>query len=38
MVLLEKAAEAEFRIAEGASGEVQLTALLAHVGLEQEHK
>lgn len=35
MVILEKAAEAEFRIGEGASGEVQLTALLAHIGLEQ---
>lgn len=36
MTLLEKSAEAEFRIAEGASGEVQLAALLAHVGLEQK--
>ena len=38
MALLDRAAEAEFRIAEGASGEVQLAALLAHVGLEHEHK
>jgi replication factor C small subunit len=38
MALLEKAAEVEFRIAEGASGEVQLAALLAHVGLERGHK
>ncbi|MFW9798867.1 MAG: replication factor C small subunit [Candidatus Thorarchaeota archaeon] len=35
MLILEKAAEVEFRIGEGASGEVQLTALLAHIGLEQ---
>ncbi len=35
MVILEKAAEVEFRIGEGASGEVQLTALLAHIGLGQ---
>ncbi|NHI83225.1 MAG: replication factor C small subunit [Candidatus Thorarchaeota archaeon] len=34
MTLLEKSAETEFRIAEGASGEVQLAALLAYVGLE----
>lgn len=36
MLLLERSAEAEFRIAEGASGEVQLAALLANVGLEQK--
>jgi replication factor C small subunit len=38
MALLERAAEAEYRIAEGASGEVQLVALLAHVGLRQGDK
>lgn len=36
MLVLEKAAEAEFRIGEGASGEIQLSALLAHVGLERD--
>ncbi|MFW9845115.1 MAG: replication factor C small subunit [Candidatus Thorarchaeota archaeon] len=36
MVVLEKAAEAEFRIGEGASGEIQLSALLAHVKLERD--
>ena len=35
MLILEKAAEVEFRIGEGASGEVQLSALLAHIGLER---
>jgi replication factor C small subunit len=34
MSTLEKAAEAEFRISEGASGEIQLAALLAYIGLE----
>lgn len=33
MSTLEKTAETEFRIAEGSSGEVQLTALLAYIGL-----
>ena len=33
MDILEKIAEAEFRIGEGSNGEIQLTALLAHVGL-----
>lgn len=33
---LERTAEAEFRIAEGADGEVQLTALLAHIALGQD--
>jgi len=32
---LERTAEAEFRIAEGADGEVQLAALLAHLALGQ---
>ncbi|MFW9965525.1 MAG: replication factor C small subunit [Candidatus Thorarchaeota archaeon] len=35
MAILERTAEAEFRIGEGASGEVQLSALLAHIGLER---
>ncbi len=35
MTILERAAEVEFRIGEGASGEVQLSALLAHIGLER---
>ena len=35
MSILEKTAEAEFRISEGASGEVQLAALLAFMGLGQ---
>lgn len=35
MAILEKTAEAEFRIGEGASGEIQISALLAHIGLEQ---
>lgn len=35
MLILERAAEVEFRIGEGASGEVQLSALLAHIGLER---
>jgi replication factor C small subunit len=34
--ILERSAEAEFRIAEGADGEVQLTALLAHIALGQD--
>ena len=33
---IERTAEAEFRIAEGADGEVQLTALLAHIALGQD--
>ncbi|MHA1906468.1 MAG: replication factor C small subunit [Candidatus Thorarchaeota archaeon] len=33
--ILEKTAETEFRIAEGADGEVQLAALLAHMALGQ---
>ena len=36
MNLLDRTAEAEFRIAEGANGEVQLTALLAHIRTEQK--
>ncbi|MHA2063920.1 MAG: replication factor C small subunit [Candidatus Thorarchaeota archaeon] len=35
MLILERAAEVEYRIGEGASGEVQLSALLAHIGLER---
>jgi len=35
MAILEKAAEVEFRIGEGASGEIQISALLAHIGREQ---
>jgi replication factor C small subunit len=35
MAILEKTAEVEFRIGEGASGEIQISALLAHIGLEQ---
>jgi len=35
MAILERTAEAEFRIGEGASGEIQLSALLAHIGLER---
>jgi replication factor C small subunit len=35
MLILERAAEVEFRIGEGASGEVQLSALIAHIGLER---
>lgn len=33
---LEKTAEVEFRVAEGADGEVQLAALLAHIALGQD--
>lgn len=33
MLTLEKTAETEFRISEGSSGEVQLAALLAYIGL-----
>ena len=33
MSVLEQIAEAEFRIGEGANGEIQLAALLAHIGL-----
>jgi replication factor C small subunit len=33
MSVLEQIAEAEFRIGEGANGEIQLSALLAHIGL-----
>jgi replication factor C small subunit len=33
MEVLERTAEAEFRISEGADGEVQITALLADVGM-----
>jgi replication factor C small subunit len=32
MNILERLAEVEFRIGEGADGEIQLTALLAHIG------
>ncbi|MHA2377997.1 MAG: replication factor C small subunit [Candidatus Thorarchaeota archaeon] len=35
MAILEKTAEVEFRIGEGASGEIQISALLAHIGMEQ---
>jgi replication factor C small subunit len=35
MAVLGRAAETEFRISEGASGEVQLAALLAFLGIEQ---
>jgi replication factor C small subunit len=35
MAVLERTAETEFRISEGASGEVQLAALLAFIGIEQ---
>ncbi|MFX1601863.1 MAG: hypothetical protein ACFFCK_00145, partial [Promethearchaeota archaeon] len=35
MAILEKTAEVEFRIGEGASGEIQISALLAYIGLEQ---
>ncbi|MHA2423339.1 MAG: replication factor C small subunit [Candidatus Thorarchaeota archaeon] len=35
---LEKTAEAEFRIAEGADGEVQLAALLAHIALGHDEE
>ena len=35
MSVLGKTAEAEFRISEGASGEVQLASLLAFMGIEQ---
>ncbi|MDH4213714.1 MAG: replication factor C small subunit [Candidatus Thorarchaeota archaeon] len=33
MDVLEQIAEVEFRIGEGSNGEIQLTALLAHIGL-----
>ena len=33
MSVLEQIAEAEFRIGEGANGEIQLAALLAHIGV-----
>ena len=33
MSILEQIAEAEFRIGEGANGEIQLAALLAHIGV-----
>ena len=33
MTVLEQIAEVEFRIGEGANGEIQLAALLAHIGL-----
>jgi DNA polymerase III delta prime subunit len=33
MNVLERTAEAEFRISEGADGEIQLAALLAFMGL-----
>jgi len=33
MTILEQIAEVEFRIGEGANGEIQLAALLAHIGL-----
>ncbi|MGY5852038.1 MAG: replication factor C small subunit [Candidatus Thorarchaeota archaeon] len=36
MSILEKTAETEFRIAEGASGEVQLSSLLGYIGRELE--
>ena len=35
--ILEKTAEIEFRVAEGADGEVQLAALLAHISLGQDN-
>ena len=34
MRILERNAEAEYRVSEGANGEVQITALLAYLGLE----
>jgi len=34
---LERTAEVEFRVAEGADGEVQLAALLAHIALGQDN-
>ncbi|MDF1537443.1 MAG: replication factor C small subunit [Candidatus Thorarchaeota archaeon] len=34
--ILERTAEVEFRVAEGADGEVQLSALLAHIALGQD--
>jgi replication factor C small subunit len=37
MDVMEKIAEAEFRIGEGSNGEIQLTALLAHIGLVSEY-
>lgn len=36
MNILEQIAEIEFRIGEGANGEIQLTALLAHIGAGSE--
>jgi len=33
MSVLEQIAEVDFRIGEGANGEIQLAALLAHIGL-----
>jgi replication factor C small subunit len=36
MDVLEQIAETEFRIGEGSDGEIQLTALLAHMGLDSE--
>ncbi|MCK5264548.1 MAG: hypothetical protein KAR03_02985, partial [Candidatus Thorarchaeota archaeon] len=33
MSILEQIAEAEFRIGEGANGEIQLAALIAHIGM-----
>ncbi|MFX0106701.1 MAG: replication factor C small subunit [Candidatus Hodarchaeota archaeon] len=36
MLMLERTAEMEFRIGEGASGEVQLAALLAYMGMRHE--
>ncbi|MHA1934476.1 MAG: replication factor C small subunit [Candidatus Thorarchaeota archaeon] len=34
MTILERTAETEFRVAEGASGEIQISSLLAYMGLE----
>jgi replication factor C small subunit len=36
MDVLEQIAEVEFRIGEGSNGEIQLTALLAHIGLSSD--
>jgi replication factor C small subunit len=36
MDVLEQIAEVEFRIGEGSNGEIQLTALLAHMGLSSD--
>ncbi|MGQ4910592.1 MAG: replication factor C small subunit [Candidatus Thorarchaeota archaeon] len=36
MELMERIAEAEFRLGEGADGEIQLAAVLAHLGMDGE--